>query len=72
MTTPIEQRRWTGRVFIGVSLDGFIARPGGEIDWLTDPTPGPEHATISSSAEAEGWETFFPSIDHLVMGRGTY
>ena len=37
----MDYRDWTGRVFIGASLDGFIARPGGEIDWLTDPAPGP-------------------------------
>lgn len=67
-----RQRTWTGRVFIGASLDGYIARPDGNIDWLTDPTPGPSHATINSSTEVEGWDTFFPSVDHLVMGRGTY
>ncbi|MBO8191775.1 dihydrofolate reductase family protein [Streptomyces oryzae] len=67
-----QRRNWTGRVFIGASLDGFIARPDGEIDWLTDPLPGPQHATVTSSTEVAGWDTFFPSIDHLVMGRGTY
>ncbi|ACV05598.1 dihydrofolate reductase [Kytococcus sedentarius] len=67
-----QRRNWTGRVFIGASLDGFIARRDGEIDWLTDPPPGPQHATVTSSTEVAGWDTFFPSIDHLVMGRGTY
>ena len=45
----MDYRDWTGRVFIGASLDGFIARPGGEIDWLTNPAPGPRHARITSS-----------------------
>lgn len=67
-----EQREWTGRVFIGVSLDGYIARSDGNIDWLTDPAPGPNHAKISSSSEVAGWDTFVPTVDHLVMGRGTY
>lgn len=67
-----NHRDWTGRVFIGASLDGFIARPGGGIDWLTDPAPGPQHASITSSKAAAGWETFFPSVDHVVTGRGTY
>lgn len=65
-------REWIGRVFIGASLDGFIARPDGAIDWLTDPADGPRHARITSSTEVAGWETFFPSVDHIVMGRGTY
>lgn len=69
MTPP---RRWTGRVFIGASLDGYIARPDGNIDWLTDPPAGRSHRQISSSVFTAGWDTFFPSIDHLVMGRGTY
>lgn len=67
-----RQHGWIGRVFIGASLDGYIARPDGNIDWLTDPTPGPSHAKISSSTEVEGWESFFSSTDHLVMGRATY
>jgi dihydrofolate reductase len=65
-------RDWTGRVFIGASLDGFIARPDGDIDWLTEPAPGPRHASIRSSTHTAGWDTFLPSIDHMVMGRGTY
>lgn len=73
-TTPhaTTARTWTGRVFIGSSLDGFISRPDGNIDWLTDPQAGPRHATIGSTHEVAGWESFFPSVDHLVMGRGTY
>ncbi|WP_077489114.1 dihydrofolate reductase family protein [Sinomonas mesophila] len=65
-------RGWTGRVFIGASLDGFIARPDGDIGWLTDPAPVPHRATATNSAEALSWDSFFPMIDHLVMGRGTY
>ena len=67
-----DHRHWTGRVFIGVSVDGFIARGDGSIDWLTDPVPGPPHAPITSSTQALVWETFLPSVDHLVIGRGTY
>lgn len=67
-----REHNWKGRVFIGASLDGQIARPDGNIDWLTDPAPGPSHANITSSTTVEAWDTFFPSVDHLVMGRGTY
>ena len=48
-------------VFIGVSVDGFIARPDGALDWL--PHDG---------GEPHGYEEFFASIDALVIGRGTY
>lgn len=47
--------------FVGVSLDGFLARPDGSIDWLT-PFEGEEH----------GYVPFFESIDTLVIGRKTY
>lgn len=52
-------------VFIGTSLDGFIARKNGEIDWLT----GDGQTTGS---EDYGYQEFFASVDTLVMGRNTY
>jgi dihydrofolate reductase len=52
-------------VFIATSLDGFIARTDGGIDWLTSgsPTPG---------SEDYGYAAFIGTIDALVMGRHTY
>lgn len=47
--------------FVGVSLDGFLARPDGAIDWLK-PFEGEEH----------GYTTFFDSVDTIVIGRRTY
>ena len=53
----------TGHVYIAASLDGFIARPDGDLDWLMkQPTEG----------ENFGYEAFMESVDGLVMGRGTY
>jgi dihydrofolate reductase len=52
-------------VFIGTSLDGFIARPDDAIDWLEDvePTDDPD--------EDFGWSDFWPTVDAL-MGRRTW
>jgi dihydrofolate reductase len=47
-------------VFIGTSVDGFIARANGDIDWL--PTVVEDH----------GYNDFFSSVDALVIGRGTF
>jgi dihydrofolate reductase len=48
-------------VFIATSVDGFIARPDGAIDWLP-------HENV----EDHGFTEFFDSVDALVMGRGTF
>ena len=47
--------------FIGTSVDGFIARPNGELDFL--PVDG---------GEPHGYPEFFASIDALVIGRKTF
>lgn len=53
----------TGHVFIGTSLDGFIARRNDDIAWLTDyPTLGEDH----------GFNAHMERVDAVVMGRGTY
>ncbi|MBX9457082.1 MAG: dihydrofolate reductase family protein [Rhizobium sp.] len=54
----------TGHVFIATSLDGFIARPDGSIDWL----PGLE----SDPGENYGYDDFLATVDGLVMGRGAF
>ena len=53
----------TGHVYIALSLDGFIARPDGGLDWLMkQPTDGEDY----------GYEAFMASVDGLVMGSGSF
>jgi dihydrofolate reductase len=47
-------------VFVGASLDGFIARPNGDLDWLPH------------GAEDHGYDAFMATVDALAMGRNTY
>jgi dihydrofolate reductase len=49
-------------VFIATSLDGFIARPDGALDWLPQ----------SSGDEDHGYNDFFAAVDTLLMGRKTF
>ena len=48
-------------VFIATSLDGFIARANGGLDWLPE-----------GGAEEHGYESFMATVDALVIGRKTY
>lgn len=56
----------TVSVFIATSLDGYIARRNGDIDWLD--------AANAAVPEGEdcGYSTLMQSIDALVMGRNSY
>lgn len=66
-------RTWRGKVFIGVSLDGYIARSDGGIEWLSDPPDDPGHVPGHRGPNPPaGYEDFMVTVDHLVIGRGTY
>ena len=48
-------------VFVGTSLDGFLARPNGELDFLD-----------AGGNEPHGYEEFIASVDAIVIGRNTF
>jgi len=51
----------TASVFIGTSVDGFIARPNGDLDFLPE-----------DGGEPHGYNEFIAGIDTIVIGRKTY
>jgi dihydrofolate reductase len=53
-------------VYIATSLDGFIAREDGDIDWLNAANE------VVSEGEDCGFFAFFDSVDCLVMGRNSF
>ena len=48
-------------VFVGTSVDGFIARPNGDFDFLPE-----------GGGEPHGYDEFMSSVDVLVIGRNTF
>ena len=53
-------------VFIATSLDGFIARLDGSIDWLNQ-----ANATVPNGEDC-GYESFMATVDVIIMGRNTF
>lgn len=54
----------SAEVFIATSLDGYIARPDGDILWLTG-LPAPP-------GEDFGYEAFMDGVGAMVMGRASF
>jgi len=50
----------TASVFIGISVDGFIARKNDDLDFLPE------------DAEPHGYDEFIASVDAIVVGRKTF
>ena len=48
-------------VFVGISLDGFMARENGSFDFLPE-----------GGGEPHGYDEFMASVDALVIGRNTF
>jgi len=51
----------TVSVFVGTSLDGFIARSNDDLDWLP-----------AGGGEPHGYDEFIATVDALVIGRKTF
>jgi dihydrofolate reductase len=51
----------TASVFVGVSVDGFMARPNHELDFLD-----------AGGNEPHGYDEFMASVDAIVIGRKTF
>jgi len=56
MTSPLK-----ASVFVGTSLDGFIARSNGDLDFLP-----------AGGGEEHGYSAFIASVDAIVIGRNTF
>jgi dihydrofolate reductase len=53
----------SANVYIGTSLDGFIARADGDISWLVK---------FGDADAIEAYNEFMANIDVIVIGRGTF
>src|SRR5947209_3540179 len=51
----------TVSVFVGTSIDGFIARPNGDLDFLPE-----------GGGEPHGYHEFIASVDAIVLGRKSF
>lgn len=57
----MEQRRVI--LYIAMSLDGYIAKVDGSLDWLN---------SVERPGQDYGYEAFLSQVDTVIMGRKTY
>jgi dihydrofolate reductase len=57
----MENPTMMASVFVGTSVDGFIARADGSLDWLPE-----------GGGEPHGYNEFMDSVDAIVIGRKTF
>lgn len=50
-------------LYIAASLDGYIAKPDGDIGWLS---------SVEAPPEDYGYADFIKTVDTIIMGRKTY
>ena len=50
-------------LYIATSVDGFIAKPDGDIDWLS---------LVEETGQDYGYTKFISTVDTVIMGRKTY
>ncbi|WP_145411089.1 dihydrofolate reductase family protein [Paenibacillus xylanexedens] len=50
-------------LYVAMSMDGYIARPDGSVDWLMD---------VEGDGGDNGYAAFYQEIGSVVMGRDTY
>jgi len=61
MTTNMQRRELI--LYIAASLDGYIAKPDGDIGWLS---------MVEAPPEDYGYAEFVETVDTIIMGRKTY
>lgn len=71
---PIDMSEGRLRVYIAMSLDGFIAGPDHDLSWLdgADPDAPSDVPPAHIDPDALSYEDFMSTVGALLMGRSTY
>ncbi|MCP3740246.1 dihydrofolate reductase family protein [Rossellomorea sp. BNER] len=59
----MEMIKYKVVLYIAMSLDGYIARKDGSVDWLND---------VKGDGADNGYDAFYKNIEVVIMGRNTY